>query len=166
MTRHDLVSRLVRQEVLAPAGQMIQQLQEEATTALAEDRTPLVDLDELTDCCFAPDYSEAPDGYRIGQAFNGSWFWEAEHAKEGGFGNAREAILEAWNDCGEEPPSIEAATWFIVSERLAEHLEAIGALVARDVFGLCIWGRTDGGTALEDNGDLWAVAQVIHRAAA
>lgn len=60
-----------------------------------------------------------------------------------------------------EPHTIEALEHWLVSDPLARELESIGALVATDVLGFNIWGRTESGQSLEYDSDLNAVSDQI-----
>lgn len=55
------------------------------------------------------------------------------------------------HDFGIEPYVTDALQHWIVSPWLAEQLERRGGLVSDDVHGLCIWGRTTCGQAIEDD---------------
>lgn len=62
-----------------------------------------------------------------------------------------------------EPHQREALQHWLVSDWLADELEAVGALVARDVLGFEVWGRTECGQPLTMDSDLMAVAQNVTR---
>jgi len=109
-------------------------------TELAQDESGRW-IDDLAPCLDRPDLSVLEDG----------------------FDTEREAVRAAWDDAGDEPPRIEALQHWIVSEWLADKLEANGALVARDVLGFDIWGRTDCGQSLTYNSDLQVVARQMAR---
>ena len=65
---------------------------------------------------------------------------------------------DAWREVAEhldlEPHTVEALQFWLVSDWLAERLEETGALVAHDVMGFNIWGRTECGQGLDMDSDL------------
>lgn len=60
-----------------------------------------------------------------------------------------------------EPEMVEALQHWLVSDWLADKLEAVGALVARDVLGFEVWGLTECGQSLTMASDLRKVAELI-----
>lgn len=62
-----------------------------------------------------------------------------------------------------EPHTIEALQLWLVSDYLADALEEVNALVARDVLGFNVWGRTECGQSLTMDSDLRKVAELIER---
>ncbi|KAE8546186.1 hypothetical protein [Marinobacter nauticus] len=72
---------------------------------------------------------------------------------------------DQWQDVGEylslDPFTVEALQHWLVSDWLAEKLERVGALIAVDVMGFNIWGRTECGQSLEYDSTLKAVAKLI-----
>lgn len=75
------------------------------------------------------------------------------------------ADIDGWQAAAElldvEPETVEALQHWLVSDRLADDLEQVGALVARDVLGFEIWGRTECGQSLTMDSDLRKVAELI-----
>jgi len=69
-----------------------------------------------------PDYSEAPDGYRVRLLPDRSrgWAWELDDLTEGhgDFKSEKDAIRAAWEHSGEEPPMLDGLEWFQASEEL------------------------------------------------
>lgn len=74
---------------------------------------------------------------------------------------------DMWQEVAElldvEPDTIEALQHWLVSDWLADKLQRVGALIAEDVLGFNVWGRTDCGQSLEYNSDLNKVAELIER---
>lgn len=157
------LERIIAEEVLENASQMISELSRNAGAEL------LVPLEELMECQSAPDYSEAPEGYTVYEESGEGWTYaESDDLMPYSyeyFYTEREAIRAAWEDAGEEPDNIEALQHWIVSDWLADKLEEIGALVSRDILGFNVWGRTECGQGLDYDSDLRQVAALIDRAA-
>lgn len=163
MTQDQIIDRIVQQEVLANASMLIHQLaQPDAGEALG------VPIDDLLPCLDGPDYNEAPEGYRVvsatayvnGEEQRGYSYRDNDNELPGEwYTTEREAIEAAWEDSGEEAPRVEALEHWIVSDWLANKLEAAGALIARDILGFNIWGRTETGQSLTMDADLTAVAK-------
>lgn len=65
---------------------------------------------------------------------------------------------EAADILGLEPHTIEALEHWLVSDQLARDLQDVGALVAIDVLGFNIWGRTESGQSLFFDSDIRKVA--------
>lgn len=83
---------------------------------------------------------------------------------------------EAWRElCDDqriEPYQCEAYEHWIVSEYLADLLEARGEMVSRDIHGLTVWGRCTTGQAISMDGVIWEILNSlsadhwVHKAAA
>jgi len=83
----------------------------------------------------------------------------------------RQALIGALEESGDwqevadhldlEPHTHEALQHWLVSDYLADALEEVGALVARDVLGFNVWGRTECGQSLTRDSDLHKVAELI-----
>lgn len=165
-TYHSTLERIIAEEIHTNASQMIDQL-----SRAAHSEGAAVDFDDLLTCCSAPDYSEPPEDYAIARIplfadqTDADQEWTFTHARNGESGEVfpteREAIQAAWEDAGDEPDQIEALQHWLVSDWLAEKLESIGALVARDILGFAVWGRTECGQGLDQDSDLQAVARLI-----
>lgn len=151
-----IVQRLIDQDIFVNASTLISELARNE-----EGRY----IDDLAPCLSAPDYSEAPDGYTVrDESGCGDWVFEVEGETMGPsieHETEHAAIVAAWEDSGDEPDDIEALQHWVVSDYLADELEAIGALVARDVLGFEIWGRTECGQSLTMDSDLRKVAERI-----
>lgn len=155
MNTTDIIGRIVADEVYVNASQMVQQLLD---GGLCLESASFAELH--SECLVRPDYSEAPDGYEVsphgsGERYVMHHFTDPEVSV---YDTKREAIQAAWEDSGEEPPMEEALQHWLVSDWLADKLELEGAMVARDVLGLNVWGRAECGQALTDDADLRAVA--------
>lgn len=153
-TTEDIIQRIVEQEVYVNASMMISSLVE---------ASDLVPFEELLPCLEQPDYSEAQEGYIIKRdGMFGEWnVWlddELGTSVASNLGTEREAIAATWEDDGEEAPREEALQHWLVSDWLADKLEAAGAMVARDVLGFNVWGRSECGQALTEDSDILAVA--------
>ena len=61
----------------------------------------------------------------------------------------------------DKAPEREALQHWLVSDWLADQLEDVSALVARDVLGFEIWGRTECGQGLDQDSDLSRVADAV-----
>lgn len=103
------------------------------------------------------DYSVAPDGYSVQRA-DGAWYWLCEsqgdeedcETSERVYATEAGAIAAAWDDSDEEPPLATPTEHWLVSNELADKLQSLGAPVAKDAWGLNIWGRHDLGELEED----------------
>lgn len=153
------IERIIEKEIYVNASSLVSELLQDEGGKW---------LDELLPCIDGPDYDEAPDGYTVAQVGHDPEEWSFANwdmsTMDEGFATEREAIEAAWNDSGEEPPRREALQHWIVSDWLADKLEAIDALIVRDVLGFNIWGRTDCGQSLELNHELRQVAESIDNA--
>ena len=73
-----------------------------------------------------------------------------------------DTVIEAWRDLAEseqiEPMQREALEHWIVSEWLADKLEEQGEMVARDLYGMTVWGRCTSGQAIDSD----SVMERIH----
>ena len=157
------IENIIKNEVLTNCSQMIRQLSE-------------VDM-TLVECHFnifiRDDFSEPPEGYEImeytTQGLPGvpsdrvlyQWVHDDSGRCEDGFSSFYEAVQDAFEDSGDEPPTQEALEHWIVSDWLADKLEEIGACIDHDVYGLCIWGRTETGQSLTMDSDLKAVKELV-----
>lgn len=63
--------------------------------------------------------------------------------------NENEGYEEFCAENNIDPHIIEALEHWIVSDWLADKLEARGEMIAKDILGLTIWGRTTSGQAIE-----------------
>ncbi len=111
--------------------------------------------DQLLPVCTADDW-ETPaydDGWRVQQDTSGEWF------ASGSPGNPKETVeldandeADAWRElcAGEsiEPYQLEALEHWIVTDRLADKLEARGEMILRNFLGLTIWGRCCSGQSI------------------
>lgn len=109
-----------------------------------------IDEEDIMSIMIKSDYDELPDGYRILQDEEGMWAFSLIDGEEDDYpeyehDTEEEAIKAAWEDSGEEPPTIEALEHWIVSDWLADKLEAEGEMICRDFVGLTIWGRVTSG---------------------
>ena len=155
----DTVRRLIDREVITLANELVEHLAQDDTAPF---------FDQLLDMAFAPDLSEAPEGYTVFKD-SGGWYWEQDdyprRIDDGiiaeAFDTPEEAVRAAFDDAEEDPITQEVFQHWLVSDYLAERLEEIGAPVARDVLGLNIWGRTECGQSLHYDHHLNQVAALI-----
>ena len=148
------IENIIKNEVLTNCSQLVQQLSE-------------VDM-TLVECHFnifiRDDFSEPPEGYEIVNKGDDGYTWASGEGEcEECFSSFTEAVQDAFEDSGDEPPMDEALEHWIVSDWLADKLEEIGACVDEDVYGLCIWGRTESGQSLTMDSDLRAVQELVDR---
>lgn len=69
-----------------------------------------------------------------------------------------DAYMDAWHNRGPDPEVLQ--TW-IVTEWLVQKLYDIGEPVAIDYYGLHFWGRTCCGQAIEADGTIQEVVDLI-----
>lgn len=160
MNKQQTIERIIRDEIYVNASTFVQDL-------LSAD---LDYIDELMDCLGGPDYSEAPDGYGVHKT-DDSFYWDYPggmtsefddiESSDSVYSTEEDAIRAAWDDSGDEPEMIEALQHWLVSDWLADKLEAVGGLVARDVMGFNVWGRTECGQSLTMDSDLGRVAEAL-----
>lgn len=165
MNTDQIIERIIEQEIYCNASTFVADLQ----------ATELVDqlpdtFEKILECSAGPDYSEAPDGYRLTggscvlngakETFYGFDNSETDSIGEG-YHSEAEALRAAWGDSGDEPPRIEALQHWLVSDWLADKLEQVGALVTQDLMGFNVWGRTECGQSLTMDSDLHKVAALI-----
>ena len=156
LNREQILERLIDREIFTLCNEFVDYLMRDESGQWVDELVPALD---------APDYSEPPVGYEVLKDDNG-WYWtDSDGEYENPANTEWEAIEAAWEDSGDEPPRIEALQFFIVSDWLADKLEKVpGALVARDVLGFDIWGRSEYGQSLTLDGDLNRVADMIAHA--
>lgn len=84
-------------------------------------------------------------------------------------GGDRMACADAQTACeidGLDPYQCEAYEHWIVSDWLADKLEAKGEMIVRDFLGLTIWGRTTSGQAIYIDGVIEEIMADMQRAIA
>ena len=146
------IENIVRNEVLTNCSQLVRQLSEENISF----------LESHFSIFMRDDYSEPPEGYEIVNKGDDGYAWvSGEGECEQSFSSFTEAVQNAFEDSGDEPPTQEALEHWIVSDWLADKLEEIGACIDHDVYGLCIWGRTETGQSLTMDSDLKAVKELV-----
>ena len=156
MTIKETITRLIDQDIYTNASTMVQDLTNEGSHW----------VDDLVPCLSAPDYSEPPGGYSVHQEHHAKYTeWVVtggdDDIMQSGYDTEREAIQAAYDHAGEDPDYVEALQHWLVSDYLADVLEEVGALVARDVLGFNVWGRTECGQSLTMDSDLYKVAELI-----
>lgn len=157
-----IVQRLIDQEILTGCNELVQFLSEGLNYNSAS-------LGECEPQLFSQeDYSEAPEGYTITGLLDPDnvtrrWMYDTPDGEESEdvYGSEEEAIQAAYEDSGEEPPFQESLQYWIVTDWLASKLESIGAMVAHDVLGFAIWGRSECGQSLTMDSDLNRVAKLL-----
>lgn len=157
----DTIQRIIEKEIFCNASTMVGTLTKAET----------VDMDDLLPCLVAPDFSAPPEDYRICQDDDGWFFQSFDYGEPAGwhgddgdrFETERTAVAAAYDDANDNPEFVEALQHWLVSDWLADELEAVGALVARDVMGFEVWGRTECGQGLTKDSDLQAVARNVTR---
>ena len=152
-----MIDRIIREEIFTSANQLVQELSDKLPS-LAETHPECMVKDDFRGPVEDAIRNESPDMLRdvVCDHLGLEPHTDAEAilADIEADGNWEEAA-----DClGIEPHTVEALQFWLVSEWLAEQLEDVGALVARDVMGLNVWGRTECGQALSADADLRAVA--------
>ncbi|MCH9735567.1 MAG: hypothetical protein K0U78_13610 [Actinomycetia bacterium] len=156
MNREQIINRLIDREVMTLANELVEHLGRDDTAPFFEQ---LLDLDTTLDL------SEPPEGYRVDKQANGCWMFQrvGEEATSGWeeYDTEEQAVRAAYDDAEEDPIAQEVFQHWLVSDWLAEKLEAIGAPIARDVLGLNIWGRTECGQSLHYDHHLNQVAALI-----
>jgi hypothetical protein len=122
-------------------------------------------FDDIQSVISREDYqSAAQTEYAVRQNADGEYYWLAKQIDTTSRSNpeAFETEAAAWQDCcetnGIEPYITEALEYYLVSDWLAKRLQAKGKLVALDIYGLAIWGRTCCGQAIYQD----AVIQEIY----
>ena len=178
MTHDQIVNRIIEQEIFVNASTFVSEA--------AQDET---NMDNLLPACMADDY-ETPVrdaiatidpaelyhlcdtlGYEL-RTKNGTLVESEEQAERLGSDSVdRTAVTEDiesdndWQGAAEhldlDPETIEALQHWLVSEWLAYKLEAIGAMVARDVMGFDVWGRSECGQCLTMDSDINKVAAAL-----
>ena len=164
---NQILKNLIENDIFCNASPLIGDLLSNSDAASALNGC---DYDDLLSLTSAPDCSEPPEGYRVFEGDSTGWWWELEGSDGDGtpqvsgddYDTEAEAIQAAYEDNREDPPESEVFEHWIVSDSLARELESIGAPVAHDVFGWCIWGRTETGQSLSMDSALKAVAEQIH----
>lgn len=155
MNTEALIQQLIDRDIYANASTMVADLTNEGSHW----------ADDLFPACIGDDLSEAPAGYRIehyatGNGQERAWRWVCTETEDG-FATHDDAVRGAYDDACEDIPQREALQYWLVSDYLADELEAVGALVARDVLGFNVWGRTECGQSLTLDSDLNRVAERI-----
>lgn len=164
------VQRLIDQEILTGCNEFVQYMTEGLNYNSAS-------LGEVEPQLFSQeDYSDAPGGYTIERSSsdaeieNGdspAFYWsritdeDVQETSEDVYDTGEEAIKAAFEDAGDEPPFQESLQYWIVTDWLAEKLESVGAMVAHDVLGFAIWGRSERGQSLTMDSDLNKVAKLL-----
>lgn len=158
MTIEDTIQRIIDKEIHTGCNQLVQFLSD----GLNYDSASLVECEPQL--FFQEDRSELPTGFTITQDDN-DWFIVLDEDGEEMASDPFEsvAIEESWDNASEEPPTTEALQFFIVSDWLADKLGDVGALVAHDVLGFAIWGRSECGQCLTMDSDLHRVAALLER---
>lgn len=153
------VQHIIDNDILTGCNQLIQHLSE----GLNYNSCSLVECEPQL--FFKEDRSELPVGFTIEQEMlTDKYVVLDEDGEEMAYDADEEtAISESWDNAIEEPPTVEALQFWIVSDWLAHKLEDAGALVARDVLGFALWGRTECGQSLAYDSDLNAVAEMLGR---
>ena len=149
-----MLDRIIREEVYTLADEFVGHLQR---TPWVHDPVPCLAKDSFREPVKDAIRCESPDTLRAVCEWLG--YEPTADAK---------AILadieadDAWEEAADfldiESHTIKAMQFWLVSDWLAERLEDSGALVARDVMGLNIWGRTERSQGLHMDSDLKAVA--------
>lgn len=157
MNKEQIINRIIEQEIYTGANQMIQQIQDSQGPDAFD-----INEEQWMALMAAPDLSEPPEGYEVRGSAEG-WYWvNFDEGADGIFyDTAEEAIEAAFEDNRDEPPTQEVMQFWLVSDWLADKLEAIGAPVARDILGFNVWGRTECGQALTMDHHLNPVAALI-----
>ena len=157
MTNHaTTLDRIIREEVFTLANEFVQELSKKLPS-LAETHSECLAKDDYRGAVEDEIRNGLPDVLRdVCEQFGYEPHTDAE---------AVLADIEAdgnWEEVadhlGLDPHTVEALQFWLVSDWLADQLEDAGALVARDVMGFNVWGRTECGQALVMDADLRAVA--------
>lgn len=157
MTNEQIINRLIEQEIYTGANQMIQRISDSQGPEAFD-----IDEEQWMALMAAPDLSEPPEGYVVFENADGFYWVDAEAADDDGlYDTAEEAVAAAFEDNRDEPPIQEVMQFWLVSDWLADKLEAIGAPVARDILGFNVWGRTECGQALTMDHHLSRVANAL-----
>lgn len=111
---------------------------EDDLTAIASRRA---DVDDYRDC--------APASLKV-QQDEDEWKWKDGHeAWSAGFPSELDAFRDAFDTLRlDEPDGCECLEHWLVTDWLAEKLEAKGEAVTRDSLGLTVWGRCTSGQAI------------------
>ena len=180
MTKEQIIQRIIDQEIYVNASTFVRDLLEtdadyfddlapcliaddwrEPVTEAIQDGTAATLADLITEFGFLIDDVD-PDELDTSDP--------VEPLETVGLAHCRSAILNQidgneWQDVAEhmdiDPYTEEALQHWLVSDWLADKLEAVGGLVARDVMGFEVWGRTECGQSLTMDGTLSAVADLI-----
>ena len=148
------IENIIKSEVFTNCSQLVRQLSEE-NISFVESHFSIFIRD---------DFSEPPEGYEVVNKGDHGYVWfNGEDESENVFTSFTEAVQDAFEDSGDEPPTDEALEHWIVSDWLADKLEQVGACIDHDVYGLCIWGRTESGQSLTMDSDLKAVQELVDR---
>jgi hypothetical protein len=147
---------LVEKEVKAPATELIHALSGQYS-------------DEIAEFSIRPDYEATVscNGYGVyGDSFNGFHWEHKERAGQGEVSCDFETPKEAMKDCVEsnnlDCDYVEALEFWIVSDWLADQLEAKGEMIAQDFLGLTIWGRATSGQAIYCDEVIREIAENMH----
>lgn len=135
------------------------------TAALYGEKTPTLELGDMAEqafelCTPIANYDDAAidEGYRqstIGFWFNGNKY--DSEAEALGEGDTFETASEVCDEYGIEPYDREIYEHWIVSDWLADKLEAKGEKVDKDFAGLTIWARTTTGQGIAND---WVIEQI------
>lgn len=125
----------------------------------------------------ASDYRNAADenedlkqrgGVKVEQREDG-WHWslgtaqDPAHDGDGPFQTEREAFDDAFSvNAVDEPDGAEIFEHWLISDWLADKLEARGESIVRDALGLTIWGRATTGQAIAMDSVIEAIARELH----
>lgn len=157
MTKEQIINRLIEQEIYTGANQMVQRISDSQGPDAYD-----IDEEQWMALMAAPDLSEPPEGYLVFENADGFYWVGGEGAEDDEFYDTpEEAVEAAFEDNHDEPPIQEVMQFWLVSDWLAEKLEAIGAPVARDILGFNVWGRTECGQALTMDHHLNQVANAL-----
>lgn len=127
--------------------------------------------DELLEVMSKPDYKSAIDnhGYWVSQAQDGFYYWghdDNEIVNKNEYSGQFRTEQESFQNCVEENnidyDYTEAYEHWIVSDWLADKLEAKGEMILRDFLGLTIWGRCTTGQALYLDGVIGEIVEEVY----
>lgn len=157
MNKEQIINRLIEQEIYTGANQMVQQISDSQGPDAFD-----IDEEQWMALMAAPDLSEPPEGYLVFEHADGFYWVDAEGAEDDELHDtAEEAVAAAFEDNRDDPPIQEVMQFWLVSDWLADKLEAIGAPVARGILGFNVWGRTECGQALTMDHHLNQVADAM-----
>jgi hypothetical protein len=144
------IQNLVQNEVHANVSIMISALANMPDAYegdYADDLQSVLVQDDYEESCIQNDWTISPDR-------DGGFTAEQNTAQGRGrlLLTSAETAAEAWRDLAEseqiEPMQREALEHWIVSDWLADNLEEHGEMIARDLYGMTVWGRVTSGQAI------------------